>query len=210
MKQYLVLFLLMISTICYAPNLQSLPKHTYIELEKLAMIREEEKIDSIDINYLNTLKVKHYFTKEERSKVRKIANNLGINKTKWLYKIFYIESRFNPRAINMKSGATGLIQWIPSSALACGTTTKELYNMTVSQQLDYVETYLRLALNGKKVHNFLDLYLAVFSPNAIGRSDSFVIGSKNSKVVNLNKSLMNKDSTITKKDIRLFIADILM
>jgi hypothetical protein len=213
MKQYILLFLLFISNVCFAPNLPNISNETsnYYK-ENLAIVREEEKIDSIDVNYIKSLKIKekHRFTKDERMKVRNIAKNLGIKKSKWLYKIIYIESRFNPRAINLMSGATGLIQWIPSSAIACGTTTKELYDMSVSEQLDYVEIYLKLALNGRKVSNFTDLYLAVFSPDAVGKSDSYIIGSKNSKVVTQNKNYMNSDSTITRKDIRLAIADALL
>lgn len=214
MKQYLILFLLFISNVCFAPNLQnnvSDSKHIKEVKEHLAIIREEAVIDSLDVNYMNTLRIRetNRFTKDERKKLRTIANELGI-KTKWLYKVIWIESRLDPKAVNKKSGATGLIQWIPSSAIACGTTTKELYNMSVSEQLDYVKIYLKLALNGKKAKCFTDLYLAVFSPNAVGKSDSYVIGHKHSRVVSLNKNFMNKDSTITRKDIRLFVADLLL
>ena len=212
MKQYILLFLLFMSNVCFAPNLPNIPDKTYDCNKNLAIIREEERVDSTDINYIKSLPIRerHIFTKDERKKVRSIAKELGIKKSKWLYKIIFIESRFNPKAVNSNSGATGLIQWIPSSAIACGTTTKELYTMTVSEQLDYVRIYLKLALNGRKVTNFTDLYLAVFSPNAIGKSDSYIIGYKNSIVVKQNKNYMNSDSTITKKDIRLAIADALL
>jgi hypothetical protein len=209
----MLLFLLFISNVCFAPDLQNIKTSEHIQKTKehLAIIQEEEIIDSLDVNYMNTLRIRevHKFTKDERKKLRNIAKELEI-KPKWLYKVIWIESRLDPKAINKKSGATGLIQWIPSSAIKCGTTTKELYKMSVSEQLDYVKTYLKLALNGKKVKNFTDLYLAVFSPNAVGKSDSYVIGHKRSRVVSLNKNFMNKDSTITRKDIRLFVADLLL
>jgi len=213
MKQYLLLFLLMMSSVCYAPNLPKLPEGPRLTEGEMAIIRERQLIDSLDISYISSLKIRetNKFTKEERQKVRQIAKELNIKKTKWLYKIFYIESRLNPKAVNKYSNATGLIGFLPSTAVICGTTTKELYNMTVIEQLDYVKIYFELALNGKKVNNFLDLYLAVFSPNAIGRADSYIIGHKNSNIVLQNKGFMNKqDSTITKKDIRLAVMDALL
>lgn len=180
--------------------------NNYIEyIKSINIIRNEQIQDSLEVNYLKSLKIhsKNFFSKEERKKTREIANYLGIKKVSWLYQIFYIESRLNPKVVNTLSGATGLIQWLPKTAIICGTTTDKLRKMTVIEQLDYVKVYFKLALNGKKVNSFLDLYLAVFSPNAIGKSDSFIIGAKNSRVTKLNSSLMNKDSIITKKDIRL-------
>ncbi len=214
---------------CFAPpeiSNSATTKNIYENSQTLATIREEYKADSIDLAYFKSLKLRkeHYFTKENRQKIRSIAKELGITKTKWLYKIIFIESGFNPKAVNYQRGdpnnsylrvlkgrATGLIQWIPSSAIACGTTTKELYEANISTQLDYIKIYLKLALNGKKVNNFLDLYLAVFSPNAIGKSDSYIIGYKNSVIVAQNRAYMNKkDSTITKRDIKLCVVDLLL
>ena len=212
MKQYLLLFLLFMSTVCFAPDMTNTPIVKYQTKEQLAIIRENQIADSLDVSYLKILRIKkkNEFTKDDRKKLRSIAKELNINKTKWLYKVIYIESRLDPRVVNKYSGATGLIQWIPSSAIACGTTTKELLNMTVSEQLDYVKIYLKLVLNGRKVNSYLDLYLSVFSPNAVGKTDSYVIGYKNSKIVSQNKTFMNKDSTITRRDIRISIVDALM
>ena len=47
------------------------------------------------------------------------------------------ESRLNPQAVNPISGATGLIQFMPSTARG-GTTTAVLKRMSNVQQLDYV------------------------------------------------------------------------
>lgn len=213
MKQYIVLFLMMFSNTLIAPVSPNVTnkKAPYENIETLARIQEENRIDSLDVKYMSTLRIqsKHKFNKEERKKLRNIANELGI-KTRWLYKIMWIESRLNPTVVNKESGATGLIQWIPSSAIACGTTTEKLKNMSVLDQLDYVHTYFKLAANGKKINSYTDLYLLVFSPNAVGKSDSYIIGHKNSIIVKQNKGFMNSDSMITKKDIKLIIADVLM
>ena len=109
-------------------------------------------------------------------KVKKISTNLGINPN-WLMTIMYFESAktFSPSITN-SIGATGLIQFIPSTATSLGTSTSELRKMTAVQQLDYVEKYLK-AYKGK-YKNYIDVYFAVFFPLAIGKPDDWVIQSK--------------------------------
>jgi hypothetical protein len=68
--------------------------------------------------------------------------------------------------VNKISGATGLIQFMPSTAKSLGTTTDVLLSMNNIQQLNYVLAYLR-PYKGK-MNNFVDVYLAVFYPAAIG------------------------------------------
>ncbi len=205
----------------YAPNLtdeqRNIQANEWIECQK---IRESQIIDDQkdikDIILLNHLKMSN-FTKEDRQKIRDISNQLKVDES-WMYRVFRIESGGNPKAVNYQQGdpidpwkrvllgrATGLIQWLPSSAILCGTTTKELYNMRLIKQLDYVKTYILLATNGKKIKNFLDFYLAFFRPDGIGKPNNYILGYKNSKVVKENSHLA-KDSVITVHDVKTFIA----
>ena len=120
-------------------------------------------------------------------KVKKISDNLGIDPN-WLMAIMYFESArtFSPSITN-SIGATGLIQFLPSTAKSLGTSTSELRKMTAVQQLDYVEKYLK-AYKGK-YKSYIDVYFAVFFPLAIGKPDDWIIqaqGISASAVYNSN------------------------
>ena len=70
------------------------------------------------------------------SKVRDICDKLNID-PEWLMFVMYFESAhtFRPDKVNSISGATGLIQFMPSTARALGTTTNALKKMTNIEQL---------------------------------------------------------------------------
>lgn len=67
----------------------------------------------------------------------------------WLAEVINFESRFQPDAVNPTSGATGLIQFMPSSARRLGTTTAALRTMTFEQQWPYVDRYFRSVAAGE-------------------------------------------------------------
>ena len=133
------------------------------------------------------------YIKENRAefiaKVNNICNQLNINPN-WLMFVMWFESRLNPQAVNPISGATGLIQFMPSTARSLGTTTAVLKHMSNVQQLDYVLAYLRPYKGRMK--RWIDVYLAVFYPRAMGKPN-FVITSdivaKQNKIFDLNKDL---------------------
>ena len=133
------------------------------------------------------------YIKENREefteKVNNISNELGIE-ANWLMFVMWFESRLNPKAVNPISGATGLIQFMPSTARSLGTTTDVLKRMNNIQQSDYVLAYLR-PYKGK-MKSWVDVYLAVFYPKAMGKPH-FVITSdivaKQNKIFDLNKDL---------------------
>lgn len=118
-------------------------------------------------------KVPSSYRKEFVEKVKKISANLGI-KPNWLMAIMYFESArtFSPSITN-SIGATGLIQFMPSTAIGLGTSTAELRKMTAIQQLDYVEKYLKPYKGRFK--SYIDVYFAIFFPLAIGKPDDWVI-----------------------------------
>ena len=64
----------------------------------------------------------------------------------WLMSCMAFESgeTFSPSVRNAAgSGATGLIQFMPSTAKDLGTSTTELADMSAVDQLDYVQKYFR-------------------------------------------------------------------
>jgi len=127
--------------------------------------------------------------KEFALKVTDICNQLNI-KPDWLMFVMWFESKLNPQAVNPISGSTGLIQFMPSTARGLGTTTDVLKHMNNVQQLDYVLAYLRPYKGRMKT--WVDVYLAVFYPKAMG-NPNFVITSdivaKQNKIFDLNKDL---------------------
>jgi len=158
-----------------------------------------------DINkFLKQKKLDKYFGIAERKKVKEICANLGIQ-DKWLYAVIWFESRGNPKAVNPYSQATGLIQFMPRTASKLGTSVSDLSTMTVIEQLNYVEIYLKKWDDKYNLDSFLDTYLAVFYPAALGQSESFIIGS--GKVVEQNKHVdKDNDGILTVKDFTQYIS----
>lgn len=125
----------------------------------------------------------------------------------WLMFVMYFESRMNPAAVNKVSGATGLIQFMPTTAQALGTTTEKLKDMSNVEQLPYVYRYL-LPYKGK-MKSMTDVYLAVFFPAAIGKSDDWVLQTKNlsaKKIADQNPIFdLNDDGQITKGEVTSYL-----
>lgn len=96
------------------------------------------------------------------------ANDVGAN---WLMAVMNSESGLNPAAQN-NIGATGLIQFLPSTAKELGTSIDELKNMSALDQLDYVSKYFKPFTN--KLKTLPDTYLAIFYPAAIGKGLNYV------------------------------------
>ena len=141
---------------------------------------------------------------EFTEKVNNISGELRIDPN-WLMFVMWFESKLNPQAVNPISGATGLIQFMPNTARSLGTTTDVLKHMSNVQQLDYVFAYLR-PYKGR-MRSWVDVYLAVFYPKAMGKPD-FVITSdivaKQNKIFDINKDLdisVKEIETVLRKSI---------
>lgn len=116
---------------------------------------------------------------EEIDKFEKTAKNIGIP-PEWFANLVNHESAgtFNTSIQNPSSSATGLIQFIPSTAADFGTSVDELKQMSFNQQLDYVSRYLKRTLKAKKATQpdglaktsltQPDFFMVVFYPAAIG------------------------------------------
>jgi hypothetical protein len=99
------------------------------------------------------------------------------------------------------SGATGLIQFMPSTAISLGTTTAELAKMTPEDQLHYVHKYFKPYRN--KLKTIDDVYMAILWPRAIGEPDDYVLFDIKTKPTTYrqNASLdFNRDGKITKAE----------
>ncbi|MFZ6012338.1 MAG: transglycosylase SLT domain-containing protein [Bacteroidota bacterium] len=138
-------------------------------------------------------------------RVREISTQLQINPN-WLMAVMHFESRLNHQAVNRISGATGLIQFMPSTAQRLGTTTQALAQMTNVQQLEYVLRYYNHYRG--RMRNYLDCYLVTFYPYAIGRPETFVLGSERSPeraalIARQNPGMdTNRDGQVTLAEVR--------
>lgn len=99
-------------------------------------------------------------------KLNQVAGVLNVNPD-WLYKLIDFESSWNPQAINKKTIAAGLIQFIPSTAKELGFNDsidliKKLPG--INEQLEYaVKPYL---IKYRPFVSPQSLYMAVFYPAA--------------------------------------------
>lgn len=123
----------------------------------------------------------------------------------WLAAVMSFESGFNPAAVNSQSNATGLIQFMPSTAKNLGTTVSALRAMSFQEQLPYVIKYF-----GEKagLRSLEDTYLKVFYPKAIGQSNNWVVAREGEAVYTQNASFDNGKGYITKGDITSTIRNV--
>lgn len=113
---------------------------------------------------------------------------------------------FDPAARNPASGATGLIQFLPSTATALGTTVAELAELSFPAQLSFVVRFFRELGPRVEAYPTCDLlYLAVFFPRAVVQPDAFVIARRGEPAYDQNRGLdTNGDGTLTRGDVRAF------
>ena len=125
-----------------------------------------------------------------------------------LYAVMSFETggTFDPAQKNRAgSGATGLIQFMPSTAKGLGTSTEELSKMTRTEQLKYVDKYF--SNKGIEGGNLDDLYMSILFPVAVGKPDDFVLFGKGAIegyrgiAYEQNSGLdVNRDGSITKAE----------
>lgn len=127
--------------------------------------------------------------------IRELEDKIGTERNA-LYRIIKHESGFNPAIQNPYTNATGLIQFIPSTANGLGTSIDILKNMTGLEQLVYVEKFYKPFFG--RARTIGDLYLATFLPAAVGKPDNFVIGIRGAttKVFGLNQNSLYVQNTV--------------
>ncbi len=131
-------------------------------------------------------------------KVKEASARLGV-RPEWMLAVMQNESGMDPKAKNPSGGATGLIQFMPDTAKALGTTTEALSKMSATEQLGYVEKFYS-SFKGK-LKSGSHMYLATFWPAAVGKGDDYKIGG--AQVAKQNPAFdLNKDGQITAGEFR--------
>ena len=108
---------------------------------------------------------------------------------------------FSPSIKNAAgSGATGLIQFMPSTARGLGTSTEALASMSAVQQLDYVKKYFMPHKGRLKTHE--DVYMSILYPAAVGRGAQSALFASGTKNYSQNKGFdANRDGKITPAEV---------
>ncbi|MBR2069737.1 MAG: transglycosylase SLT domain-containing protein [Candidatus Gastranaerophilales bacterium] len=136
------------------------------------------------------------------AKVEEISREINCD-PKDLLGMMMSESGLNPQAVNGSSGATGLIQFMPSTAKGLGTTTSALKQMSAIEQLDYVKAYFG---SHQQKMEAGDLYTQCFLPARVGQN----VVCNNSDILawayKANPGFdSNKDGSITRDEMSAFV-----
>lgn len=112
---------------------------------------------------------------------------------------FETGTQFTADTRNRTSGATGLIQFMPSTARGLNTTTDALAKMSIEEQLDFVGEYFKSY--AKRIGNLGDMYMAILWPRGIGKDDSYPLWQKGTIAYTQNAGLdLNGDGTVTRSE----------
>lgn len=138
-----------------------------------------------------------------RARVWELVRNLGWGDehADWLMACIAFETgeRFSPSVRNPGSSATGLIQFMSTTARQLGTSTTALAGMTAVQQLAYVEAYLRP--HARRIRSLEDMYLAILWPKGIARALNWVLWVSGTQAYVVNRGLdLNRDGRVTKAE----------
>ena len=134
-------------------------------------------------------------TEKFLAKVLTISAKLNV-KPDNLMAVMAFESGLNHKAVNSNSNATGLIQFLPSTAKNLGTTVSKLKKMSAVKQLNYVYKYLSQQTGLKTLG---DLYMAILWPKGVGKKNSYVLWKKGTQEYSHNSKLdVNNDGKVTK------------
>lgn len=148
-------------------------------------------------------------SQEFRDRAKWLAEDLGFDADDLMTCIAWESGRsFRPDIRNMAgSGATGLIQFMPSTARGLGTTTDALAAMSAEDQLNFVWKYFE-PFKGR-LKTLSDLYMAILWPKAVGKPESFVLWDKGAMPTTYRQNAGldgNKDGRITKAEAAAKVA----
>jgi Transglycosylase SLT domain len=137
-------------------------------------------------------------SKDFKAKVIAICDMLGCDPSHLMSAMaFETGESFSPTIQNGKSGATGLIQFMPNTAKGLGTSIDKLLAMTAEEQLDVVERHLKPFKNRMK--SLSDVYMTILLPSAVGKPEAKALFVSPAKAYVQNKGLdVNKDGIVTK------------
>lgn len=124
----------------------------------------------------------------------------------WLMACMAFESAesFSPSIKNAAgSGATGLIQFMPRTAIGLGTTVSQLATMSATAQLDYVEKYFRPY--AARIKSLSDMYMAILLPKYVGAGEESVLFSEGIAYRQNSGLDRNKDGKVTKREAAIHV-----
>ncbi len=132
-------------------------------------------------------------------RVKEVALYLEVQPEHLMFLMWLETAHTLDSSIQNSIGATGLIQFMPNTAIGLGTTTEKLKKMSNVEQLNYVQ--MHLAPFKGRYKDFVDLYCGIFWPAAVGKNDDYQIG--NEQVAKQNPLFVMKgDRFIYKSSIR--------
>lgn len=192
------IFLLMITTTAIAQ--EKLPNDRVRQM----IARNEEKHLRSRQNLIRILRDHPSFWIELQAIARRLKTEPA-----WLLNVMASESLFDHTASNSLLGqtATGLLQFIESTAKNMGTTTEAISRMSPVEQLLLVERYL-IPFRGR-LNSLADVYLAVFRGFIVKGGDATVIApidssNREQRIYSLNRWLdFDGDGKITKGELAL-------
>ena len=135
------------------------------------------------------------------NKVISVAESLGCNYLDLFACMAFETGRtFNPSLVN-RIGATGLIQFIPSTAKSLGTNTVNLAGLTRTDQMDWVLKYFKSGPLAKvSSPSLADLYMAILWPAAVGKSMDYHLFEAGTKAYQQNPLDTANKGYVTKAD----------
>jgi len=136
-----------------------------------------------------------------RDRVWWICDTLGIDPDDLMSCIAWESGEsFRPDIKNAAgSGAVGLIQFMPSTAIGLGTSTSKLAAMKPEDQLNFVYLYFKPFAN--RLNNLGDVYMAILWPRGVGKSDDYVLWDKGQSPTTFRQNAgldINKDARVTR------------
>ena len=140
---------------------------------------------------------KETFLEQEgvKQKLEEVANNHGFTVDE-LLNVIQKESDFDTSAVNPKSSATGLIQFMPKTAEGLGTSIEEISSMNTIDQLSLVDTYFKQN-HTKGQHP----YITIAYPAAAKMGMDDVIAKKEDSISLQNPVWQNEEGNVTKRSI---------
>lgn len=140
-----------------------------------------------------------------------IEAELGL-KAENLLACMKFESNLDPKARNPYSSASGLIQFMATTAKNLGTTIESIRTMDAMSQLGYVYRYFKdFKDRGLKLSEWdvADTYMAILWPAGIGKPLDHAIFIKGENTYRVNSGLdKNKDGFVTKREAAQRILDL--
>lgn len=151
---------------------------------------------NFDYNSIQGVNGNRFVTPEFIRGVEAMAGRLG-TRPEYILAVMSFESggSFNP-AIRNGIGATGLIQFLPSTARGLGTTTDALAGMSSVEQLNYVEKYFDQPNFRGRLGTLEGLYTAVLSGTAHSNADD-VLFTRGTRAYDQNPLDWNQNGNIT-------------